>query len=92
MKKTEGDSYDPAIIGLMITALDSAWAMLTRSEQARTSRLELTLRILELAVQGERDPTRMTAIAVSSVKPQVGANLTLGRHRGFVAVQASGTS
>jgi hypothetical protein len=63
------DAYDPAIIALMIRALDNAWAMLTRSEQARTSRLELTLRILELAARGERDPTRMTAIAVGSVKP-----------------------
>ena len=53
--------FDPKTIALLRTTLDRAWAGLTLSEQAKTSRSVLAERILLAAAKGERDPERLCA-------------------------------
>jgi hypothetical protein len=57
--------FDPDTIALLRITLDRAWASLPESQQAATCRSILAERILRAAAQGERDPSRLRAHAVS---------------------------
>jgi hypothetical protein len=57
--------FDPVTVALLRTTLDRAWASLPASHRAVTSRSILAERILKAARQGERDPDRLRALAVS---------------------------
>jgi hypothetical protein len=57
--------FDANTIALLRLTLDRAWASLSASEQAVTSRSILAERILRAAAQGERDPDRLRSHALS---------------------------
>jgi hypothetical protein len=63
----EGGSFDPETVEVLKTVLDDAWASLVPAQQARTSKSEMAVRILQAAAKGERDPAklRMTALVFS---------------------------
>jgi hypothetical protein len=67
MDLNEGTVFDPATIDLMRSVLDAAWASLLPEQQARVSRTFLAERILRAAARGERDPSRLRAMALFSV-------------------------
>jgi hypothetical protein len=57
--------FDPDTIALLRMTLDRAWASLPPDQQAATNRSILAERILRAAAQGERDPDRLIASAVT---------------------------
>jgi len=62
-----GGSLDPETIAVLRAVLDDAWAALMPEHKLTTSKSVLAERILRLAAQGERDPLRLRACAVSGV-------------------------
>jgi hypothetical protein len=62
-------SYDSDTIRILREALDDAWARLPSKQQMRTEKSALALAILRLASNGERDPTRLSALALVNLKP-----------------------
>jgi hypothetical protein len=64
-----GASFDPETIAVLRAALDDAWAALSPDQQAYISRSVLAERILRLAAQGERDPTRLCSRALLGIIP-----------------------
>jgi hypothetical protein len=59
-----GACYDPTTIELLRTALETAWASLSKSRQGVVLKTELAQRILAAASAGERDPERLVARAL----------------------------
>ena len=47
--------FDPETVKVMQSALDDAWGSLRPDEQAKSSKVELAVHILEAAANGERD-------------------------------------
>jgi hypothetical protein len=66
-ERTNG-SYDPVTVRILREVLDDAWATLPSEQQTQTEKSALALRILRLASSGERDPTRLSALALDSLK------------------------
>jgi hypothetical protein len=66
MNRTEA-TYDPETIELMRDTLETAWSQLSPDSQARWSKTELAVRILKAAANGERDPARLCAHALTRV-------------------------
>jgi hypothetical protein len=66
-ERTNG-SYDPDTVRILREVLDDAWATLPWPQQTQTEKSALALRILRLASSGERDPTRLSALALDSLK------------------------
>jgi hypothetical protein len=60
-------TYDPETITILRAALDDAWASMSASQQALTTRSALAVRLLSLAARGERDPVRLRAHALGVV-------------------------
>ena len=65
-ERTPG-SYDPDTVRILREVLDDAWATLPSEHQTQTEKSALALAILKLASNGERDPTRLSALAVDSL-------------------------
>jgi hypothetical protein len=63
----KGGSFDPETVAILKIVLDDAWTSLVPAQQARTSKSDMAVRILEAAANGERDPAklRMTALIFS---------------------------
>jgi hypothetical protein len=59
--------YDSETVMLLRGILEASWERLTAEQQAQTQKSEVALRILQLARQGERDPMRLRAGAVTGV-------------------------
>ena len=65
-------TFDPDTITLLRTVLDEAWDALPPTRQARTSRTAIAQRLLALAADGERDPQRLRAAAMTpATRPSV---------------------
>ena len=62
---TSAGSYDSETVSLLRGILEDAWHRLTFEQRARTQTSEVALRILRLAQQGERDPMRLRAGAIT---------------------------
>ena len=69
--KKQDDAFDPETIEVMVRAFDMAWAIvednvpLDASPEAKTIlRNRVAQNIVDLAVDGERDPQRMAKFAV----------------------------
>ena len=70
MSTTHDDAvFDPETLELLKGCLDSAWSRLEPAQQARTSKVALAERILKAAADGERDPIRLQARALSGIAP-----------------------
>jgi len=67
MVRNQGTVFDPETIDLMRSVLDAAWASLLPEQQASMSQTILAERILRAVARGERDPTRLCALALFSV-------------------------
>jgi hypothetical protein len=67
MRPTEG-FYGPETLELLRAVLDEAWEVLTPEQQVDTFKSDMALRILRLAQQGERDPTRLRTAALLGVR------------------------
>jgi hypothetical protein len=65
-ERTNG-SYDPVTVRILREVLDDAWATLPSEQQTQIEKSALALRILRLASSGERDPTRLSALALDSL-------------------------
>jgi hypothetical protein len=52
---------------LLQSVLDETWSSLRPEEQARTSKIQIGTRILELAASGERDPVRLRKKATAEI-------------------------
>ena len=50
---------DPETVKVMQSVLDDAWGSLRPDERAKSSKVELTVYILEAAENGERDAARL---------------------------------
>jgi hypothetical protein len=61
-------SYDPDTVRILREVLDDAWATLPSDQQTQTEKSALALAILRFASAGERDPTRLSALALDSLK------------------------
>jgi hypothetical protein len=57
--------FDPDTVALLRTTLDHVWAGLPPTRRALTSQSVLAERILRAAAQGERNPDRLRAHALS---------------------------
>jgi hypothetical protein len=62
---TSAGSYDSETVTLLRDILEDTWERLTFEQRARTQKSEVALRILRLARQGERDPMRLRAGAIT---------------------------
>jgi hypothetical protein len=54
----ERGAYDPETVNLLRSVLDQAWNSLSPLQRDQTTKADMTLRILKLALAGERDPAR----------------------------------
>ena len=61
------DAFGPETLKLLQSVLEETWNALTPEEKARTSKIQIASRILEVAAQGERDPVRLRNEAVNAV-------------------------
>jgi hypothetical protein len=57
-------SFDPETVHQLEGILDQAWACLPSERREHTTKSHLAQRILRLAAEGERDPTRLRTYAV----------------------------
>jgi hypothetical protein len=64
---SETGSFDPETITLLRTVLDDTWASLSSDEQASLNKGDLAACILKLAGQGESDPNRLRAFALTNL-------------------------
>ena len=62
---TSAGFYDSETVSLLRGILEDAWQRLKFEQRARTQKSEVALRILRLAQQGERDPMRLRAGAIT---------------------------
>jgi hypothetical protein len=67
MRRPEDGSFDPETVNLLRGVLDDAWERLSPEQQARTQKSDVALRILRLAMRGERDPVKLRMSAVTEV-------------------------
>jgi len=62
--------FNPDILKSLKTTFDETWACLQATQYAR-SRTTLTVRVLEIAAAGERDPVQLRNSAMAEVAPAV---------------------
>lgn len=62
---TRDVTYDPETVAMLAGVLDEAWNCLSRGRREKISKSDLASRILGLAADGERDPVRLWAHAIS---------------------------
>jgi hypothetical protein len=67
MRRPEDGAYDPETVNLLRDVLDEAWKRLSPEQRARTQKSDVALRILRLAMRGERDPVKLRTSAVTEV-------------------------
>jgi hypothetical protein len=67
MRRLEDGAYDPETVNLLRGVLDEAWERLSPEQQARTQKSDVALRILRLALRGERDPVKLRTSAMTEV-------------------------
>jgi hypothetical protein len=67
MKRLEDGAYDPETVNLLREVLDETWEELSPKQKARTQKSDIALRILRLAMRGERDPVRLRIGAVTEI-------------------------
>ena len=60
-------TYSPEEVRLLSTVLDEAWDSLSPNRRRQMSRTDLAVRILHRAAEGERDPVRLWAYAITTV-------------------------
>jgi hypothetical protein len=75
--------YDSETATLLRDILEDAWERLTFEQRAQTQKSEVALRILRLARQGERDPMRLRAGAITGTI----AETDMVEVRGFALVR-----
>lgn len=67
------ESYDPEGLAILTRAFEAAWQDVQAAKDGRsetslvTARKKLALSIMDAAQNGERDPERLKALAVSAV-------------------------
>jgi len=61
-------SYDPAALVILKDAFETAVARLPRSNQTAEQKLTIASRILAAAALGERDPARLSSLALAGTK------------------------
>jgi hypothetical protein len=64
----QAPKFNPGILKSLKTTFDETWACLQPTQYAR-SRTTLTVRVLELAAAGERDPAQLRNSAMAEVAP-----------------------
>jgi hypothetical protein len=67
MRRLADGAYDPETVNLLQEVLDEVWESLSPERQARTRKSDVALRILRLAVRGERDPVKLRTRAMTEV-------------------------
>jgi hypothetical protein len=67
MSNTNPGVYDPETVNLLRTVLDQAWDSLSSHQRDQTTKADLALRILKLAMAGERDPAYLRTRAIMGV-------------------------
>jgi hypothetical protein len=67
MRQPKDGAFDPETVNLLRGVLDDAWERLSPEQQARTQKSDVALRILRLAMRGERDPVKLRMSAVTEV-------------------------
>ena len=67
MRHLEDGAYDPETVTLLREVLDETWEKLSPKQRARTQKSDIALRILRLAMRGERDPVRLRIGAVTEI-------------------------
>jgi hypothetical protein len=65
--RTTGAVFQPELIDLMRTVLDEATAMLPEAKRTSQMKAEIASHILACAANGERDPIRLKATALSAI-------------------------
>jgi hypothetical protein len=70
MPESSTAAFGPETIAVMRSALEQAWSSLTPEQQACTEQSTLALEIINLARQGENDPKRLCAHALTSISPR----------------------
>ena len=65
--------FDRETVDMLRTTLDRAWGSIPPAQQASMSRSVLAERILKAAAQGERDPDRLRARALTENRPAMKA-------------------
>jgi hypothetical protein len=84
MRRLEDGAYDPETVNLLREVLDEAWKSLSPERQARTRKSDVALRILRLALRGERDPVKLRtgavteAVAIDNTTSMVGLSIAAG--------------
>jgi hypothetical protein len=68
MRGLHNTAFDPQTLVLLETAFDEAWLTL-KSVGKRTVRPELARAVLRLAMEGERDPVRLSDGALEGLLP-----------------------
>jgi hypothetical protein len=61
--------FDPKTLAIVESAFDEAWITLKTNGNSNIRANELARRILQLAMEGERDPTRLHDEALSGLMP-----------------------
>jgi hypothetical protein len=67
MSNNNRGAYDPETVNLLRSVLDQAWSSLSPQQRDQTAKCDMALRILKLAMAGERDPASLRARAVMGV-------------------------
>jgi hypothetical protein len=67
MRRPEAGAYDPETVNLLREVLDEPWERFSPEQQARPQKSDVALRILRLAMRGERDPVNLRTSAVIEV-------------------------
>ena len=60
--------HDPDTIGMLRRVLDNAWAALSPSQQTQANKAVIAQKLLKLAADGERDPTRLCELAILALE------------------------
>ena len=60
--------HDPDTIGMLRRVLDDAWAALSPQQQTQANKSVMAQKLLKLAADGERDPTRLCDLAVLTIE------------------------
>jgi hypothetical protein len=67
----EGAAFEPEVIALLIQAYETAVGRVGKGQPLPVLEA-LAMRIIETAVQGERDPQQIVAYALRGVEPNAG--------------------
>jgi hypothetical protein len=59
--------YDPETLTILRTVLDEAWEILPDGSKSEAVRSDMAQRILKQAADGERDPVRLRASALTGI-------------------------